>query len=244
MNELFYQYRKQIFSLVAVCVLLIIGVAIWQYINSFQYVTFKFDPQEATTAVLYDGTNGTDPSAIAPTNTKAIPKIDAGKKYRLKKGNYFVQFSGSTIAQQMKGFILADTPSTQSFTFSYTSDYLGELLASQKSSIENVIIAKYPKLPSLYDFSSEALYEKGDWYAAALVYKGPDSLSRDTLRIIAHKVNGTWQVASEPQIVISSVDNPGVPMDVINAINTIDNQTPLMPDFNLYTNPYNVDGEN
>lgn len=244
MNELFYQYRKQVFGLAAIALLIIIGVAIWQYVHSFQNVTFTFDSHEATSAVLYTGTGGTNASAIAPTNTKAIIKIIPNQKYRLKKGNYFVQFSGNDISQQMKGFILGNTPSTQSFTFSYTESYLASLLASQKTVIENVIIATYPKIPTLYTFSSEALYEKGDWYAAALVYKGPDSLSRDTLRIIAHKVNGTWAVASKPQIVISSVDNPGIPMDVINAINTIDNQTPLMPDFNLYDNPYSVDGEN
>lgn len=244
MNDLFYQYRKQIMSLVGIFILLIIGVVVWQYINSFQDVTFKFDSHEATNAVLYDGTSGTDPSTIAPSDTKVIQKIVPEKKYRLRKGNYFVQFSGHDISQQMKGFIIADTASTQSFTFSYTASYLASQLAAQKSTIEKVITAKYPQIPNLYNFSSEALYEKGEWYAAALVYKGSDSLSRDTLRIIAHKVGGSWQVASKPQIVISSIDNPGIPMDVINAINTIDNQTPLMPDFNLYTNQYSVDGEN
>jgi hypothetical protein len=82
--------------------------------------------------------------------------------------------------------------------------------------------ASNPKISQLYVINAGSLYHHGEWYGTTLSYKGPDALSRDTLRTVLHKVNGAWEVAAPPKLVLSAKDYPDVPAKVLSAVNAID----------------------
>lgn len=235
MLEFIKMYRRWFIGGTIVLVFLIAASIVYHYIASYQYLTVNFDTTKVSSAKLYIGSDSSTENTIAPTDKIAINSLESGEKYRLEKGAYYIELSGKDVSKTLGGILLDDKPIEKSYMVSYTQLYLKNALVKEKDAIENAIITKYPKIPGLYSFSNESLYGDGTWYAAALVYKNIDSLDRDTLRIVAHKVNGVWSEISAPRIVLSYTALPNIPRDVIDTINTIDNQTPLMPYFTLYS---------
>ena len=55
----------------------------------------------------------------------------------------------------------------------FSDERLRSLLNKERPSIRKAL-NNINKLPQLYKIGEEALFEKGDWYGATLVYKGQD----------------------------------------------------------------------
>lgn len=239
MNDIFTIYRRQIVLTIIIClaaIAILVGV---KYLSLFQDITITYVSTDSAHAVLYEGTQtgSSDPDNVQATATKIADPVISGKKYHIKKGNYYLKITGTNIEPVEKGIILADSAQNISYdSYNYSVAHLQELLTPDlQRTIQNVIIAKYPTIPNLYTFQNGALYKHGDWYGANLIWAGdPESLSRDTLKIITHKEGGAWKVATEPNILLSSKDYPSVPKDVLDAINTDDANTPSMPNFTIY----------
>lgn len=97
---------------------------------------------------------------------------------------------------------------------------LKKLLKSERPTIISVLTTAYPKINTDYIVSEGKLYEKGEWYGTTLTYKGKDSLNRDTLRVLMQKKQGAWVLrTTPPQMLLSIIDLPDVPKQVIQSIN-------------------------
>ena len=101
----------------------------------------------------------------------------------------------------------------------YSKDKLQSLLNSELPIVRATIQNYYPKVNSLYSVSKGELYNFGEWYGTTLIYRGGYSQSSDTLRIILHKTGDTWQVAAQPDIILSSNAYPAIPFDILDDVN-------------------------
>lgn len=215
----------------------VLVVAALYLVLSYRFVVFEFDKNLATSAQLYSGTSSKDPKTIAPATENPKQDIVPGKRYILKKGNYYVSFGGDKIDRYSEGFVVASNDK-RVFSFSYSSSYLETILESSRESIRDAIEKEFGDEIDLYDIESERLMENGDWYVAALVYNGDaSSPQRDTLKLIMNKVNDKWTVSQTPGITQHSIGND-TPRDVANAANIIDIGSPLMPGYSLGESNY------
>jgi hypothetical protein len=106
---------------------------------------------------------------------------------------------------------------------SYTAEYLAKLLVNEQSAITDAVNKQVPKLAQLYTVRPGKLYLDGSWYATRLRYVGPETTSRDTLRIIAQKTSTGWHVVTTPpQILVPYTGYESVPKSVIDDVNKDD----------------------
>ena len=97
---------------------------------------------------------------------------------------------------------------------------LNEKLLDEKSSINGVLVAAYPKVTTDYTIINEQLFDQGQWYGAVLTYHGTDTNNRDSLRVLMQKKDGVWIIRTKPPVIIlSSKQFPDVPKTILQAIN-------------------------
>ena len=101
-----------------------------------------------------------------------------------------------------------------------TAEKLASILIDEQASIDQVIATNYPQIAELYTVNPGKLYHDGQWFGTTLTYKGTDDLSRDTLRILMQKKNGTWTIrTSPPSIILRAADYPDAPKSIIQDLN-------------------------
>ena len=146
---------------------------------------------------------------------KILVSSTTQQKIRLKPDSYIVKYSGSVDSRDEYTTIKVDkamkitTPK-----LSYTQTKLDQLLPTEKPAIQNAISSSY-KVPG-YTINDYKIYQQGDWSSARLIYK---DASRDNLRVILNKVNGKWQILAGPMFIVSILDNPSIPQEVIRTAN-------------------------
>lgn len=191
--------------------LIVVGLVIYALLNgSPQKVTITFDGSGATLNLYAAKSSGS-----TDTTGSSIQTISSGVPFNVQKGSYVIKASGANIDANPTPLTVGDTPVTQTIAVTYTSDYLDQLLGQNQSALSDLILNKYPTIPSLYTLEEGKLFDKGEWYGTALVYKGSDTDNRDTLHLIAHLANGKWTLATTPQITLGSVEYPNIPADVL-----------------------------
>ena len=172
----------------------LVGFQIWQEVNSYSKVTFKFDLKEGK-------------ATIRGNNTPEI-EINNNQTLKLKHGNYRISTSGEGIANNVN------------VNFSYNKERLMSILDSERSDIENAIYNQYPNINDLYSIYNQAVYNQGEYYGATLNFRDQTSDQRDTLHILAKKENGKWRVLSlPPSPVLSAPKYPNVPKEILRKIN-------------------------
>ena len=117
---------------------------------------------------------------------------------------------------------VATTPTatkTPTTTPAAKTDLKAQLQAEQPT-ITGVILAAYPKIATDYIINPGQLFEEGQWYGTTLTYKGGDTMSRDTLRILMQKKQGVWSLrTTPPEPLLSAKKYPDVPKKILQTIN-------------------------
>ena len=103
----------------------------------------------------------------------------------------------------------------------FSDDRLKTLYNSEKTSIEQVLLAKYPNVKDLYTITESKLYKRGQWYGALLAYKGSGIFNTDDLRVVMKKENGTWVAPWVPMPSLNKYAQKDVPIDVLQKINSL-----------------------
>lgn len=215
--------KRLIFAFV---IILFLGSAFaaYYYFQTTRQVTINFS--HITSATLQDS-NG----------NKIAQLTKSGEKQRLAEGGQYIisYISEDTYQSGVKSF---NTNETTTITVNpyYSDSRLDSLLNTEVDSVNAAIVAAYPKMNELYTVTSGHLYHYGDWYGAKLVYRGTDIFNSDDLRIIVHKQDGKWTVASTPPMPTlntysttsggsDSNDSHGpaisIPVDVLRAVNSL-----------------------
>lgn len=120
------------------------------------------------------------------------------------------------------GALTAPHPQTKKSSTPTTAPkiQLTQQLATEKLSINGILLGAYPKVSTDYTIVNEQLFDQGQWYGAVLTYKGSDSANRDSLRVLMQKKEGIWIVrTTPPQPILAAQSYPDVPKSILQSIN-------------------------
>lgn len=200
--------NKKIIALVAVAVVVIVaiigGVG---YMLSLQKVTITYEPKHGKVQLVGE-------RLAQPID------VTSGQEMTLPKGTYQIKISGDQARHELRTLVVQDAPITQTVPISLPDKKLEELRAQDFSAIQQVVLERYPTLLSLYTFNDGKLYDRGQWYATTLTYKGSDTENRDTLRLVAEKQAGQWKlITTSIRPLVSRLTYPSIPRPVLDDIN-------------------------
>ncbi len=203
--------KKYIILSIAIVSTLIASVVVFQYLTSFKDISFVIK-QSNIEVDIYKKAD----------SKNIIKKLTSDSKISLQKGDYFYIVKGSMFDSTQYSFSVADSNNNITVDPDYSVSYLASVLADEKPIIDKIIQTTYPTIINNYSFVNEQLFQKGEWYGAVLrngVYL-QGGLS-DPYRIILHKVNNTWTIVHYPEIVVTTTNNPGVPINILNYVNDL-----------------------
>lgn len=208
---------KFLVVLVGILVISLVGYGIYQ--NQYQTVTVSSPSGYSYTLSMYPAT-GNNESTSYDSSDPVLTTSEDGD-YKIKKGSYVyvVDGPGKDYKQNIQP-VSTDTGkiNIKVVKTDYTPEKLQELLLGEKSAAEAAVVQQYPEQMKQYRISGGKLYKDGTWYAAKLVPN--DSQNLDELRIVLHKINGRWEVITQPpEIVLSSPVYPDIPHDILSDIN-------------------------
>ena len=103
----------------------------------------------------------------------------------------------------------------------YSIEKLDSLLTdADVATIHSLIKNSYDKSTlDQYNIEKGRLYHYGYWYSTSLVYKQNYNDVSDTLHIIAKKSAQGWEIVADPSITFDRLNNPSVPIDILQSIN-------------------------
>ena len=155
-------------------------------------------------------------------NRKSLPvaSLNQNSVLNLKKGDYVVVVDNpANYSSGYYSLTAAQDLVTLSINPSYSKEKLGRLFETEGLSIHQTINALYPNLNDYYSVLSERLYVHGDWYGEVLKPNSPDI---DVARLVFKKESGQWKLAvNKPELVISQIIYPDIPIEVLSDINNI-----------------------
>lgn len=97
-----------------------------------------------------------------------------------------------------------------------------ELAKSAFSAISAELKKLYTNM-DLYTIAPGDVYQRGTWYATALVYKGVYGLHSDTLRVVAKNDGKSWVVMTLPEILLTTEKYSDIPTSVLQEANLYSN---------------------
>ena len=203
--------KKYIILSVAIVTTLITSVVVIQYLNSFKDISFVIKQ------------SGIELDIYKKSDSKTIiKKLTSDSKISLQKGDYYYIVKAPMFDSTQYQFSVTDSNNDITVDPNYSAAYLASVLLDEKPAIDNLIKTTYPTDINNYSFITEQLFQKGEWYGAVLrnnIYI-QGGLS-DPYRIILHKVNNTWTIVHYPEIVVTTSNNPNVPVDILNQVNNL-----------------------
>lgn len=201
-------FRSKITQLALVIIAASIGIYfLWSYILSFQTVTFSFDSSQGYVEITRDGAE-----ALYPPN---------GQSIELKKGEYRMAHIGDSLQKDIQNIRIDDDTSTIDVDFSYTQTFLDKLYDKEKEVINTQLTRTYPSVTQRYNLSEARLYADGTIFGATLRAKDSSGDSSDTLRLLMQKKSDTWRVVATPAPVLTVIQYPDVPRDILLHINQV-----------------------
>lgn len=197
---------------------LIVGGLLLQYYGSFHKVTITVKKADLTVDV-YQPAPGTSPEDGTPSDTK-VGTAKGTQVLTLRAGEYYVKPQGDKYSDTAVPFTVKDKDISVTVDPGFSSTYLSSLLQQELSTIKSVLLAKYPFISTGYKLNDGKLYEDGTWYGTTLVQNAEAGNNGDVYRTVMHKVNGTWQFAATPSLIISIPEHKDIPKDIITDLNS------------------------
>lgn len=151
---------------------------------------------------------------------KKIATLDSSRDVRLADGEYVYKVVGDGYASDPVAFTVTREAEPVTVEARYSSEKLDALLESERESIANALIARYPDIFSEFSFYQLKLYDQGEWAAGILNQIVDRRDSPDYYRFVAYKASGAWVIAVPPQIAIERSAYPDVPADILYSLYT------------------------
>ena len=145
----------------------------------------------------------------------------SGQSIRLGPGKYTANYTATKdYSSGSQNFNVSGNTNVE-INPAYSDEKLQELLKSQQNEIHSVLSASLKGI-NQYIIQPGKLYSHGDWYGTVLVYNGDNPYYADSLRVVMHKVKGSWKLVNTlPDIVVSKAIYPGIPNDILDKINRL-----------------------
>ena len=202
--------RRIITALIILIVVSISAVITIQYIQSRKTIEIKFSNVTDVNVVEY--------RTLKPVKTilKSGEKITIQKDVRYKvtyKGNDGYSGGEINIDNRKDNIVIKPYYSVEKLESLLT----GNDVNSIRSKIQDNFL---PTTLNSYTVKRGQLYHFGDWYSTSLVYNQEYNEVSDTLHIIAKKTVQGWEIVADPSITFDRFNNPSVPIDILQSINT------------------------
>jgi len=189
------------------------------------YVELVIDYKNVSKVSIYelgDQQHG-DGKKDKPETDSGIVLKTSGEATRLKKGlSYIVYYNGAPGYENNELVIPNLNSDKRLVIYPYLSrDELSRRLVSETPAIHQALKQKFPNI-GLYTISPGQLYWMGEWYGTTLIYQGPFSPNRDTLRVVLEKKDGVWLVRTDPAYIsLSRFSYPEVPFKILDGVNRL-----------------------
>lgn len=213
--------KKIIIISAAVLSIIIIGIAITIRVitpeqNPTSNVTFRFSQNDISVKLFKN---------LPDNQSSEITTMEETTTLVLDNGSYYYIPSGIKLAGGAVNFdITNDTQFVVDPT--YSREVLNTELNLQQTTIHNTIKQTYSLIDQNYTIQQGKLYNHGQWYITTLTDKRATNRNPfDTYRIVALNENGTWQTVTKPELVLSAIDYPGIPKNILTAINAATTDT-------------------
>jgi hypothetical protein len=210
--------RKNITRLIIIGIVLaaLIGAGFaYQYFSSFRKVTFTVQ-QAGLSADIYQR----NPNSEESDSDTKMGTIKNGQVLSLQPAKYYAVPTDTKYDNAQISFTVADKDMSVTVDPGFSPNYLASILAAELPAINSVISAKYASVLGDFTVNSGKLYLDGSWYGTTITQKspGPGQLG-DVYRTVLHKVNGKWQFAATPALVLTSPDHTNIPNDILVDLN-------------------------
>lgn len=207
--------NKKLFRWVGIGIIVtIVAVSIPLIINYMSYIAVSFVvAPSVSSATIY--------SSTYPENGESskITSINRTSEVRLKPGTYFIAPNGSNITTDAYEVQVSGATKSIDINPYYSTEYLSTQFSAEATAINSLVRGSFTNATSGYSISGGTFYHFGEWYGATL-YKSPDINGvYDFYGVIAHKVDGVWQIAAGPALLFNYATYPNIPRDVIYSVN-------------------------
>lgn len=196
---------------------LIIGGFAFRYYSSFHKVTIDVQKGDLTVDV-YQAQPGVDEhdasSGIKQGTVKGSGELN------LQQGDYYILPQGKKYDPTEIPFSVNDKDITVKVSPGYSLEYLAAELTKELPAIKAAITAKYPIATSNFRLNDGKLYEDGTWYGTTLTQYAQPGQNGDVYRTVLHKVNGSWQFAAAPELVLSTPLHKDIPESILSDLNS------------------------
>jgi len=202
--------------IIGIIIIALIGAGFaYKYFSSFHKVTLTVQ-QSGLSADIYQRNPNSDES---DSDTK-VGTVKGTQILSLQPAKYYAVPTDAKYDNSQISFTVADKDMSVSVNPGFSSNYLASVLATELPNITTVINAKYAAILSGYTINSGKLYLDGTWYGTTITQKspGPGQLG-DVYRTVLHKVNGTWQFAATPALILTAPDHKDIPNDILVDLN-------------------------
>ncbi|OGL22523.1 hypothetical protein A2707_04330 [Candidatus Saccharibacteria bacterium RIFCSPHIGHO2_01_FULL_45_15] len=213
--------KKIIIISAAILSIIIIGIAITIRVitpeqNPTSNVTFRFSQSDISVKLFKN---------LPDNQSSEITTMEETTTLVLDNGSYYYIPSGIKLAGGAVNFdITNDTQFVVDPT--YSREVLNTELNLQQTAIHNTIKQTYSLIDQNYTIQQGKLYNHGQWYITTLTDKRATNRNPfDTYRIVALNENGVWQTVTKPELVLSAIDYPGIPKNILTAINAATTDT-------------------
>jgi len=202
--------KKKIIT-ISIIIIAAVGLLIGlNYFLSLRDITFKLST-DVSEITIYKKANF--------ENKKNPIKISSNQTIRLQTGDYIIVPSGEKIASNQINLTITKNAEVE-INPNYSANYLNSLYAEAKTSIYQILVAKYPDIINNYSLQTGQLFIKGEWFGGLLVNIKSDRDSiKDCFKFIAHKENNVWQIVNYPDLILSQNVYKTVPAEIINTVN-------------------------
>lgn len=195
---------------------LIIGGFAFKYYSSFHKVTIEVQRDDLTVNV-YQAQPGVDEHDASSGIKQGTVK--GSSELTLQQGDYYILPQGKKYDPTEIPFSVNDKDITVKANPGYSLEYLAAELVKELPAIKTAITAKYPIATSNFQLNDGKLYEDGTWYGTTLVQYAGAGQNGDVYRTVLHKVNGTWQFAATPELVLSAPLHKDIPQSILTDLN-------------------------
>lgn len=201
--------KKKLSLIIIFLLLLVGGVSIYIYINTFHAANFLFEQTDISIDIYQ-----TDGDKIKTLSNNGMIKLQNGEYYYLVDNDKY-----DTDIKQM--FTIKDKDETVTVNPNYSNKYLVSLLNKEKSKIEEIINSKYGTLMNDYTLSNSQLFKHGEWCGVILIKNVSPRYIDDNYRLILHKIENEWLIINKPEIILTKYNQPDVPIEILRAVNNI-----------------------
>ena len=212
--------RRNITWFIISCVIAIALIAAgfaFKYYSAFKKVTIVVSQQDLT-GEIYER----DPNTDQSNNDTKMGSVRKGSQtFSLQPGKYYVIPDGNKYDQSPIYFTVDTKDISVTVNPGLSSSYLATILNQNIAAIRTVITSKYASIIGNFTLNQGKLYLDGSWYGTTLVQAspGPGQLG-DVYRTVLQKVNGTWQFAAPPALVLTTPDYSTIPASILTDLNS------------------------